>query len=99
MITVKYTAAFEDHSTRVWTLPNVPEEEATPNKLISRMNAYNDIWGWSLPAGAPRESISAEVEEQIELMKEVFVSTGGESLASIESATVISETEEVIYSG
>ena len=96
--TLKFLARYEDHATRTLSIPNVPDGELIPDDIIAKMNAYNDIWGWSLPAGTDIASVTA-YEEYIAAMPQVFISTGGASLVSLESATVVSEVEEVIYSG
>lgn len=96
--TIKYVARYDDHSTRTFTIADVPNSEFVPEKVEAKMNAYNDIWGWQLPDGTSKESVTG-YEDYIAAMPEVFISTGGASLVSLESATLIQETEEVIYSG
>lgn len=95
---IKYTARYDDHTTRIFTIPNVPSNELNPSTIESKMNAYNDAWGWQLPTLAPVADITG-YEEYIAAMPQVFISTGGASLVSLESATIVIEEEQVIYSG
>ena len=96
--TIKITARFEDNTTRTFNLVGVPNQDINPDLIEAKLNAYNDAWGWQLPAGTPIANISG-YEEYVGAMSSVFISTDGEPLVSLVSAQVVSEQEVPIYDG
>lgn len=77
----KITMSFEDDTTRIYTLPDVPTS-ITAESIEAAVIAIND-------GTAPN----------VADFRKTFVSTAGESYASIIGAKLITTTEDVIYSG
>lgn len=98
MNTIKVTARYADRTTRTFSLNGVPNQELNPTSIEAKMNAYNDQWGWQLPAGAQIADVTG-YEEYIGALSSILISTGGASVVSLESAQLINETEVPIYNG